>query len=57
MFGCLYPADVAAAFLLQPFLYSDCTVGTSPRLRYPLIKEYTLNRTRVPIIIYGEFLN
>ena len=42
------------------FEHSECFTllcHTTQALQYPLIKEYTLNRDRIPNMILGTFIN
>ena len=36
---------------------SRVAAGGTQRLQYPLMKEYILNHSRDPTVIYGIFLN
>ena len=36
---------------------TDDSIPSTQRPQYPLIKEYTLNYSRIPTMIYGIFLN
>ena len=45
-------------FQLSGFYYKpDCKPLDSQRLQFSLIKEYTLNYSRIPNMIHGIFLN